>query len=502
VSVRDARLVTRVAAAAGAALAVALAAASCAAPDAPELAPPEPIAEAEAFMHANHAGAPPWPHVLTCYGGCEAPHYDASACNHHTSCGPIANGHWWYATERMAFHCGAKLKLERGNKCVVVDVEDNGPADWVESNADAKCGTPYIIDTSPLVADYFGGGCGWGECFLVQVSPVPDSTPTGPDGCVTCTCKPGETQTEGCGNCGSRHRACGGDCHWGGWSGCEGEGPCAKGTVQTEACCDCGQKQRACDDACQWQAWSACAGPDPDEGKDACATGEQGRCAAGHVRCVQGCRACVRDLEPRAETCDDVDEDCDGAIDDDAPETVGDPAPRFAARLDDESRPMVLAPGEAAMAWAVFTNVGRDAWPAGQVWLTSAAAAAGAASPLRGEAWPAWDVAAVVADDVPPGAQARVAYEVRAPLDPRDLAHDELVLRAPDGAAMRCPSPGITLDLSVEPSLARATATEPAIAAASGCAVAAGGRGAAAPFAATLALAAIALRRRRPRARE
>jgi hypothetical protein len=118
--------------------------------------------------------------VLTCYGGCADPHYDPSACNHSTACGPVANGNWWYATEEMAFYCGARLKIERDGKCVVVDVEDNGPADWVESNAQSKCGTPYIIDTSPLVADYFGGGCGWGECFLVQVSPVPDGTPTGP----------------------------------------------------------------------------------------------------------------------------------------------------------------------------------------------------------------------------------------------------------------------------------------------------------------------------------
>jgi hypothetical protein len=250
--------------------------------------PGEPVGEASAEIHSSHSGPAPWPHVLTCYGGCAPPHYDPSACNHHTSCGPIADGTWWYATERAAFHCGAKLKLERGNKCVVVDVQDNGPADWVEDNAAAQCGTGYIIDTSPLVHDYFGGGCGWGECFIVQVTPVADNTPTGPDGCNTCTCTPGQVQNGGCGNCGTHSRTCQGDCHWGAWSPCTGEGECAAGTTQTQACCDCGQRHRTCGNDCTWQGWSGCAGPDPHGGNDACETGEPGPCAQGAERCVLG----------------------------------------------------------------------------------------------------------------------------------------------------------------------------------------------------------------------
>jgi hypothetical protein len=109
----------------------------------------------------------------------------------------VADGTWWYATERAAFYCGAKLKLERDGKCVVVDVQDNGPADWVESNSASKCGTGYIIDTSPLVADYFGGGCGWGECFIVDVSQVPDGTPTGP--CTTTPQNCAQSQADACG---------------------------------------------------------------------------------------------------------------------------------------------------------------------------------------------------------------------------------------------------------------------------------------------------------------
>jgi hypothetical protein len=90
--------------------------------------------------------------VLTCYGGCEAPHYDSTACGHNTSCGPIADGKWWYATERAAFHCGAKLKLTKGDKCVVVDVQDNGPADWVERTRQTV--RHRTSSTLPLVADH------------------------------------------------------------------------------------------------------------------------------------------------------------------------------------------------------------------------------------------------------------------------------------------------------------------------------------------------------------
>ena len=319
-----------------------------------------PVGERTFGMHASHSGSPPWPHVLTCYGGCEAPHYDPSACNHSTSCGPIANGRWWYSTERMAFHCGAKLKLQRGDRCVVVDVQDNGPADWVEDNALARCGVGYIIDTSPLVADYFGGGCGWGECFIVQVSPVPDDTPTGPAGC--CECEAGQVQTDGCGNCGTRTRRCGGDCRWNAWSACEGQGPCSPGSTDSRDCCDCGSQPRTCRGSCEWRDWGACSGPDPDGGGRVCDTGEPGPCAEGRVRCVEGCTSCVRIHEPVPELCDTVDNDCSGEEDDGMPQDMGDPPPPYAARQVDVSFPTSLRPGGTAFVWAQFVNVGTETW--------------------------------------------------------------------------------------------------------------------------------------------
>jgi hypothetical protein len=413
-------------------------------------APGETFGWVEEAIHSGHSGPPPWPHVLTCYGGCDAPHYDASACNHHTSCGPVANGHWWYATERAAFGCGAKLKLQRGDKCVVVDVEDNGPADWVESNAASRCGTGYIIDASPLVADYFGGGCGWGECFVVQVTPVSADTPTGPAGCQQC--HPGDQQSEGCGNCGHRTRTCDGGGHWGGWSGCDGQGPCSPGQVDRRGCCDCGTQARTCGGNCQWGDFGACGGPDPDGGNRGCDTGQCGPCADGRVRCVNGCFACAAVTAPMAELCDGVDNDCNCDVDDGFPSQIGATPPPFAARLDDVSYPQSLAAGEKAEAWARFVNVGTQTWPAGEIWLGSGDAEESQLSPLYdADGWAAWDVPAVLDEDVPPGGVAQIAFPVIA--SGTRPAQDRLWLLDPSSQRMRCPLPiaDVSIDVRAAP---------------------------------------------------
>jgi hypothetical protein len=224
----------------------------------------EPIARATGAIHSSHAGPAPWKHVLTCYGGCSAPHYDSSACGHNTSCGPVADGNWWYATERAAFHCGAKLKLERDGKCVVVDVEDNGPADWVESNSASSCGVGYIIDASPLVADYFGGGCGWGECFTVDVSPVSDDTPTGPCGVTAENCS--SSQVSACGNFGC---ACvDGQCNG---------GFCPGGGCSAQSVSNCGAY------GCQCVDGQCSGGFCPGSG---CTAKETNDCAAFGCQCV------------------------------------------------------------------------------------------------------------------------------------------------------------------------------------------------------------------------
>ena len=147
-------------------------------------------------------------------------------------------------------------------------------------------------------ASYFDAG------FIVPVS--------------QCQCSNGDTQDQGCGNCGQRSRSCGGDCMWGAWSSCSGEGACSDGQTETTDCGDCGQQSRSCGGDCQWSGWSACEGDDPGGGTLACDSGLPGACADGIERCLAGTLTCEPNAAGAAEICDGVDNDCDGSIDEGA----------------------------------------------------------------------------------------------------------------------------------------------------------------------------------------
>ena len=261
-------------------------------------------------------------------------------------------------------------------------------------------------------------------------------------------CNPGQTETEGCGNCGSRSRTCGGTCQWGSWSGCGGQGECPAGATESKACGDCGQQTRSCDNSCTWSGYSECAGPDPNGGNEVCNTDLPGECAEGRMRCEAGNLLCRPIYEVTAELCDGVDNDCNGMVDDASPAVMGTPPPDYAAELVDLSYPLALAAGASSTAWADLRNVGALSWPSHNVWLGALGSADGGPSALYEPGlWPAYDVAAVLDEDVAPGAIGRFAFQIVTPSSPGLKVVESFRLGDADGNFMACPRTDFTLTI-------------------------------------------------------
>ena len=99
---------------------------------------------------------------------------------------------------------------------------------------------------------------------------------------------------------------------------CPSQWPCRPGATQSclTTAGSCGTQQ--CDQlSVSSSAWGQC-NPSLNVGMP-CPTGEPGACAAGTFTCQSGLIMCVREQNPTPESCDGVDNNCDGLVDEGNP---------------------------------------------------------------------------------------------------------------------------------------------------------------------------------------
>jgi hypothetical protein len=213
--------------------------------------------------------------------------------------------------------------LDDGCECTVTstdetcDGEDNNCNGLADEGFECPRGTMLdcTLTASCLGTQLCTDECRWTDCTSLDWE---------------CT-SPGASESRDCGagGCGTQSRACRDDCTWADWEAC-GLRPGARCFPGDSSACtaSCGSSgTRSCTDACDWGACApppeTCNGVDDDcdgacDNGFTCCSGASGSCTtscgtAGSRTCGASCAwgSCA----PPPETCNGADDDCDGACD-------------------------------------------------------------------------------------------------------------------------------------------------------------------------------------------
>jgi len=179
-------------------------------------------------------------------GNCTWWAWEAACCNWGVGLPGWGNANQWAGNAKANPKYEVKSAPVAGSIGVRVS-GTYGHVVWVKSVSgssitvsEMNCWGGYGMQTATYSANYFDGG------FIVQKT--------------TCACTAGQTQSQDCGDCGTKTRTCTSSCQWGAWSSCSGEGVCSAQQTETKDCGNCGARTRTCSSSCQWSAWSTCAG--------------------------------------------------------------------------------------------------------------------------------------------------------------------------------------------------------------------------------------------------
>ncbi len=267
--------------------------------------------------------------------------------------------------------------------------------------------------------------------------------------CVTTPeCTAGDQETQDCELCGVKTRTCDSTGSWGAWSGCEQQGECEPGDEETEACGECGQHSRTCSSACAWGQWGTCESVSTTE---PCDTGMPGICGPGQLTCQDAELVCTSVQEPALEQCDDLDNDCNGEVDDGIPPVLGDPPPALAAELSLTEAPDTLVAGTPANVVIRATNVGSQQWAPGDLVLHAVTDGAGGTSPLYvADAWEAGDTVVTLDETIPPGAWADFLFPIQVASGSTEAVHETFWLYTAQNAPVACPAPAVSLDVEAD----------------------------------------------------